>query len=135
MSHRYQHRLRGPNRVRRDKELTIRLTDDELQRLRAVAARLGLPMADLVRLCLFVVGADVRAGDLLPRRERLDVRRADPVLLREVARMGNNLNQIARAANRQLLAGQSLDLISLLTTMAEIERHLGALSRQAQARS
>ena len=44
-------------------------------------------------------------------------------LLRELARMGNNLNQLARAANRR----QPVPAAALLVRLIEIDRELSAL--------
>ncbi len=49
----------------------------------------------------------------------------EPALLRELARIGNNLNQLARAANRQA----PVPAAALLVRLIEIDRELAALRR------
>jgi len=46
-----------------------------------------------------------------------------PDLLRELARIGNNLNQLAHAANRR----QPLESVALLIRLVEIDRELAAI--------
>tara|TARA_R110002012_G_C11656889_1_gene611806 strand:+ start:95 stop:274 length:180 start_codon:yes stop_codon:yes gene_type:complete len=53
----------------------------------------------------------------------------DPALLRELARIGNNLNQLAHAANRR----QPVPATALLVRLIEIDRELSAI-RQAHER-
>lgn len=127
----YTQRHRDPQQLRRDHELKIRLSEDEYKRLCATAASCTMRMADVVRLCLFAIGVPARTSDAPVPAARADVRRADPDLMRAVARIGSNVNQIARAANRQAVGGERLDLITLLATLIQIEQHLAALSRAA----
>lgn len=54
----------------------------------------------------------------------------EPALLRELTRLGNNLNQLARAANRQ----EPVPAAALLVRLIEIDRELAAL-RRAHERS
>jgi hypothetical protein len=54
---------------------------------------------------------------------------ADPELLRQLAGIGNNLNQIARWLNQY---GPG-DRVELLTELAAIERQLAALREEAEA--
>jgi hypothetical protein len=49
-------------------------------------------------------------------------------VLRELARIGNNINQLARNFNATRAAGERFDLIDALTQLAVIERHLRALA-------
>lgn len=46
----------------------------------------------------------------------------DPMLLRQLAGLGNNLNQIARTVNTQ--EWKTLDKISILAALSSIEREL-----------
>ena len=56
-------------------------------------------------------------------RKRREPPRVDHDLLRELARMGNNLNQLARAANRR----GPVPATALLVRLIEIDRELSAL--------
>ena len=62
-----------------------------------------------------------------PRREPPPV---SPDLLRELARIGNNLNQLARAANRR----EPVTATALLARLIEIDRELAALRAAHQRR-
>lgn len=127
MSDTYKRRFRGPKSVRRDKELTIRLTLEELDSVRAIAASSGVHMADLVRRLLLDTGARVLLTDSRPALSREPVSTIDPNLIRQVANIGCNLNQIARAVNKRALQSETIDVIRLLAEMLAIERQLGEL--------
>ncbi|WP_445327204.1 plasmid mobilization relaxosome protein MobC [Yoonia sp. GPGPB17] len=57
---------------------------------------------------------------------RHQLRRVDPDLLRQLARLGNNLNQLARWANRDQRYADSAAVIGRLI---EIDRELAALRK------
>jgi len=128
MSDTYRKRFRGSKSVRRDKELTIRLTLEELENVRAIAASSGVHMADLVRRRLLDTGARIQLTESRPTLSREPVSTIDPALIRHVASIGSNLNQIARAVNRSALQSETIDVIRLLAAMLAVERHLGELS-------
>lgn len=65
----------------------LRCSPEELARWRCAASEHGLSLASYFRVCL-------NRGPQLSRK-----RQADPALLRQVAAIGNNLNQIAFWAN------------------------------------
>lgn len=73
--------------MKRTKEMKIRFTDDELKKLTADAGKSGLSRESYCRKVLG--GAEIREAP------PVDV----PVLIREVRRVGGNLNQILRTAN------------------------------------
>jgi 7,8-dihydro-6-hydroxymethylpterin-pyrophosphokinase len=52
----------------------------------------------------------------------------DPVLLRQLASIGSNVNQIAHQVNSGALVGTTLDMLSVLTELQQIERHLRAIA-------
>ena len=54
---------------------------------------------------------------------------ADPALVRELARVGNNLNQLARWANRDK---GGVEAVAVLARLVEIERELVALRGAAE---
>jgi hypothetical protein len=98
----------------RTKSIKIRLTEKEHRRLLSLCA---LPeLARWMReTCL---GVKSRA-DVPPPL-------VDPVLLRQLAGIGNNLNQIARVVNTK---GQAIDRVHIVAGLAAIERQI-ALLRQ-----
>jgi hypothetical protein len=93
--------------------IEIRTTPEEKQHWQAIAENKGVSLSELVRSAL--------GGQRL--RKRRDPPKVDPGLLRELARIGNNLNQIARAANRR----RPLPAAALLLRLIEIDRELSAL--------
>ena len=93
--------------------IEIRTTPEEKQRWQAIAENKGVSLSELVRFAL--------GGQRL--RKRREPPRVDPDLLRELARMGNNLNQLARAANRR----GPVPATALLVRLIEIDRELSAL--------
>lgn len=62
-----------------------------------------------------------------------NVSRADPLLIRQLAAIGSNANQIARALNRHVVSGSAVSGIELLSALASIERHLSELTSSAEA--
>lgn len=134
MSREYQRRIRGSNSQRRDKELTIRLTDEERQSVRTIAGGSGTNMADFVRRRLLDAGATVQMseGRHLVKREK--VSGVDPALMRQLAGIGSNLNQIARAVNRQALQSQTIQVIEVLAVLLVIERQISALCNATSSR-
>ena len=94
--------------MKREKEIKIRLTENEYQALleRKTKARL----AEWVREV---------ALEQQPKPKVID-----PALLFELNRIGVNLNQIARQCNSQK---PSIDLVSVLATLREIEKNLKKL--------
>ncbi len=105
-------------------ELTIRLGSDELECLRALANLAGISMAEYARGQLLREG---KAAEGVPktRRCRSVSTVADPSLLSHLARIGNNLNQIARRVNSSE-RGKGLD-VQVLLSLISIERALSSL--------
>lgn len=97
--------------------IKVRVSDEERSRWLLKAKNAGVTLSALIRQGL--EGAPVRR----PRRRVA----TDPALLRELARIGNNLNQIARWANRNKLGAEAQ---GILVALIEIDRELAAL-RQA----
>jgi len=97
---------------KRTKEIKIRLTDDEHQRLLERCQRTHL--AEWLR--------ELGLGERTPskRRKLPDV---DPQLLRQISGTGNNLNQIARKLN-QMESLEAADKIRLLSLLTSIDRQL-----------
>lgn len=93
--------------------IEIRTTPEDKERWQEIAASKGVSLSELVRVTL--------DGQRL--RKRRDPPKVDPDLLRELARIGNNLNQLARAANRR----QPVPAAALLLRLIEIDRELAAV--------
>ena len=97
----------------------VRTTPADKARWQALAESRGVSLSELVRAAL--------DGQRPRQPSRAQQRRTpppvEPALLRELARLGNNLNQLARAANRQ----GPVPAAALLVRLIEIDRELGAL--------
>lgn len=104
-------------------KLTLRLSDNDMARLEAEAARAGLLRTQW-------------ATALIRRRlhGRLQLTPPEAVALigvrRELHRIGVNINQIARALNTAVMEGSVLDLeiAQIAAFAAEIRGHLGGLN-------
>ncbi len=109
---------RTTSHARLDRMVTLRVdavTRDEWQ---GQARAAGLSLGDWLRV-------QVSSGtgrSITPRRKPPPL--ADPKLLAAISRIGNNLNQIARAANRQQWPGE----VELLHRLINIHRALRNLA-------
>lgn len=72
----------------------LRCSPDEMERWRHAASVHGLSLARYVRLCMNRDPVPLRAST------------TDPALIRQLAAIGNNLNQIARWVNTQKAGGE-----------------------------
>ena len=101
--------------VKRQKEIKIRLTDEEHKNLldRCNTASLASWMRET---CLSE-----------KRTKQSKVVEIDPQLLRQLAGIGNNLNQIARIINQQSKTNEAIDRIAVITALSGIERELQRL--------
>lgn len=103
-------RRRSPPRARL---VRVRVTEDEFASWRSKASAAGVPVSDLVRQAMgrtrtwTAAAADVE-------RERT----------RQVARLGSNLNQISRWANRHKSAADAVEVIAHLVAIERVLRGL-----------
>lgn len=106
--------------------VVFRCTASEKHALTARAARAGLPFATLMREALGLTEA----------RRRRPVPKVDPELVRAVARIGGNLNQIARWLNTAQAQGQlsPIDAITVAARLVAIERALSDTLEQFTAK-
>ena len=101
--------------VKRQKEIKIRLTDEEHQAL-------------LDRCTKGSLASWMRESCLNEKRTKQSkVIEVDPKLLRQLAGIGNNLNQIARLVNQESKANSAIDRIAIITALSGIERELQRL--------
>jgi hypothetical protein len=66
-------------------------------------------------------------GEPVARKHRRPPPMIDPALLRQLAGLGNNLNQIARQVNTATVAGGALPAVQICAALAAIERELRRL--------
>ena len=103
-----------PDPVHKTSWLSIRCTPGELAAWQAQAAAAGLPLSQLVRRALSRVRTWTAA--------RVDVEQART---RELARIGSNLNQLARWANTHK---DGLDAVTVITHLTTLSRELATFS-------
>ena len=106
---------------KRTKEIKIRMTETEHQRLLERCDRLHL--AEWLR--------QLGLGEQTSRKR--PVPEVAPELLRQVSGMGNNLNQIARRLNQSDSLTPS-ERVSLLSILNSLDRQLGELLEQHRDR-
>ncbi len=99
-----------------DAVIVFRCTAAEKQALIERAAMAGLPFAALLREAL----------GLAETRRRRPVPKVDPELIRAIARIGSNLNQIARWLNTAQRQGNvsAIDAIAVSTRLVSLDRGL-----------
>ncbi|HFT2752586.1 TPA: MobC family plasmid mobilization relaxosome protein [Klebsiella quasipneumoniae] len=106
---------------KRTKEIKIRMTETEHQRL--------LERCDRIHLAEWL--RQLGLGEQTARKR--PVPDVAPELLRQVSGMGNNLNQIARRLNQSDSLTPS-ERVSLLSILNSLDRQLGELLEQHRDR-
>ncbi|MCP3439802.1 plasmid mobilization relaxosome protein MobC [Bradyrhizobium sp. CCGUVB14] len=99
--------------ITRNRQFNVGLTDAEFAKLLQAARVAGMRPVDYVRAKIF--------AKALPARTALAVRQLDPLLLTHLARIGNNLNQVARQIH-QLDLESPADLAPALAELRAILR-------------
>jgi hypothetical protein len=102
-------------KTRRQHVLKIRLSGAERAQLQTVFPRRA-------------VGTSVRAlalGQPVPRRNEVADSKRD--VTRHLARIGNNLNQIAHSFNHAALTGETIDAVRIAVELAAIRAAMEAL--------
>lgn len=94
----------------KDKFIKLRVTEDERVRWNAKAAKLNMTLADYFRKLADEEPTGIAPAMPLKNRKFVPV---DPELLRQIAWIGNNLNQIAKAVNQ----GNKTDLVEQLISI------------------
>ncbi len=111
--------------------LPVRLPTSTVERLRALAVARGCNVSDMLRSHLTLIEAKP-LGKPRPRKREQNlsaVSGADPVLLRAVAGIGNNMNQLARAVNAGLVGGTPVECVQILASLRSIEAEISELQR------
>ncbi len=99
----------------------LRTTPEQRALWQAKAAANGITFSEMARQSL----------DGVPLRRRKPLPRVEPDLLRQLARLGNNLNQLARWANRDRQRAEAALIVGQLIA---IERELTALRARYEVR-
>ena len=104
--------------TRREAFLSVRLTAEEQAAWKAKAQAAGRSPSELLRQAMQRTRTWTATASGV-ERERV----------REIARIGNNLNQIARWANTHKDAAEAVEVVAHL---AAIEREIGELARRRE---
>jgi hypothetical protein len=110
-----------PKRERTTK-ISARLPASLASSLLAEAEKLHLSLSDVLRLKLSDADRSIVVTEI--KKARREYTKADPDLLRQIAIIGNNLNQIARTLNKSKLIGTPVDLIANIAVLTAIEQEL-----------
>jgi len=103
---------------KRTKKLTVRMTEEEWRKAQALAERTNRPLAVLMRE--WAIGKEKELS--CHHRPVTIVHSADPELIRQIARIGSNINQIARHLNRlngELTGAEFLDALATLKALED----------------
>jgi hypothetical protein len=113
--------------AKREKWIHVRLSADERDSWHKLADAEGVSLADFVRMR---VGEAQLSNQRAPTRQA--VKRVDPELIRQIARVGANVNQIARWAN---FYKAEADAEQVLAALIVIERDLAEVRRDFMPKS
>ena len=108
---------------RRTGQIHLRVSPAEVAEWRAKAAAVGVPLSDLLRQAMARTRTWTAAA-VDAERERT----------RQVARIGSNLNQLARWANRHASAVEAVEVIAHLVAFERELRKLTRLGGDGDAR-
>ncbi len=106
----------------RTSSLHVKCTREERERWLTKAHSHGVNLSDFVREFL----------DASRTSHRRPPPTIDPALIAQVARAGNNLNQIALALNLARKRQLDIDVIAVLTELVAVDRALNQLVRESQ---
>ena len=115
-----------PNKVNKTNHIGIRATDAEKLDWELIAHTEGLKVSQLARDLLNNY-SNGGGSDLRSASNKVELARGRREFIRQVARIGNNLNQIARWANTYKGAAEATQIIA---SLARIESALLELSNK-----
>jgi len=98
--------------LKRNIEMKVRVNDIEYKKIKELAYLYGKPMADIFRESAISISKSHKGGR--------KTQRADPALVRGIARIGNNLNQIAKQVNSTAKAGDAINILELIDVLHDI---------------
>lgn len=97
----------------------LRLPEKYIEELKAKSAEMEITVADLIRSRIVDESVKPLVQPLRRKRPRLSSKyiMTDPALLREFARIGNNMNQVARWVNTNKSRAESLEVLYFLAAI------------------
>lgn len=108
------------------------------ERFKHQAVASSTTVSDVLRVCLNDPSA-TPLGLPAPRRrtartvELGAVIKADPMLMRQLAGIGSNLNQLARAVNTGAIKGNPMEAVGVLATLLSLEASLERIAAEHRA--
>ena len=111
-------KLRGSFMIRRNKWVHVKVSGQERDDWNKKANAAGLSLADMIRLKMETSLVGRRSAPAHANKKRF----VDPSLLAGLAKVGNNLNQIARWANRYKEVADAVEIIAHLVAFERVLR-------------
>jgi hypothetical protein len=108
----------------RNKWIHIRVTDEERAAWQSLARAHQLTLAALIRSKM----GEPQPTGRLPKRRKYYCHQADPFLIHQLARIGNNLNQVGKWGNTYK---KSIEAVRICTLLIAIHRDLAQLLHSA----
>ena len=112
------------NQLKRTIEMKVRVNDIEYIKIKELAYLYGKPMADIFRESALSVSKSHKGGR--------KTQRVDPALVRGIARIGNNLNQIAKQVNSTVKSSDAINVLELIDVLHVIRVETEKLKEQQQ---
>ena len=108
--------------MRRSKWVHVKISESEKESWQSLAEADDLTLSDLIR-------QHMGAAQMVHREpvKKRRVKRVDPALIRELAKIGNNLNQISRWANTYKSDAEAM---AVLRALLSVERQLADIPTQ-----
>ena len=108
--------------MRRSKWVHVKISESEKESWQSLAEADDLTLSDLIR-------QHMGAAQMVHREpvKKRRVKRIDPALIRELAKIGNNLNQISRWANTYKSDAEAM---AVLRALLSVERQLSGIPTQ-----
>jgi hypothetical protein len=109
-----------------------------VQGLRDQATKAGCTVSDVLRTYLTLEAVKPLAKAKPRQRQPKELAKpsgSDPLLLRQLSAIGNNVNQIARLINTSWVTGERLQIVDVLTVLVLIEKHLDRIATPQIVRS
>jgi hypothetical protein len=107
----------------------VRLPASLVSRLSAEATERGVTNSDVFRSYISLADAKPLGQPRRVRQQKYEgkINAADPALMRALAGIGNNLNQLAYGVNASNLSAEPLSKVQILTLLRSIEEKLDAI--------
>lgn len=107
--------------------LAVRVPHSVAADWRSAAAERGLGMSDWLRESIDPDAVRVTGkAQTKPTKRRYSS--ADPALVAALNRAGNNINQVARVLNRQVLAGERVDVLRCLRVLTQLQQEVTVIA-------